>query len=218
MAKEGEQLSSSVIHRLESGERPVTVSAIYRFAQVLGVTPKDLLDFDLPRTQSIALIALADAKARKGAFKTHLPLFSLSAAAGAFGRGESVEALGWIDVSGIGRLTKDHFVVQARGRSMEPKIHDGDALVMRANPPGSRQGKIVLVESHGVEDPDTGGSYVVKEYHSTKSADGKSNQKIQLRSLNPSYEPLTLSPNQGDDLRVIGELIAVLGPIATKIK
>ena len=45
MAREGVRLSPSVVMRLESGEGAVTVSALLRFAHVLGVHPKKLLDF-----------------------------------------------------------------------------------------------------------------------------------------------------------------------------
>lgn len=46
MAREAEKLSPSVIIRLESGSGAVTVSALLRFAEVLEVHPKKLLDFD----------------------------------------------------------------------------------------------------------------------------------------------------------------------------
>ena len=45
---------------------------------------------------------------------------------------------------------------RAVGRSMEPMIHDGDFLVFRANPVGTRQGKIVLAQYRGPADPETG--------------------------------------------------------------
>lgn len=48
MAKESETLSSSVIHRLETGSGAVTVTALYRYAQLLKVEPKELLDFLMP--------------------------------------------------------------------------------------------------------------------------------------------------------------------------
>ena len=45
MAREGDRLSPSVIIRLESGTGAVTVMALLRYAEVLGVPPKKLLDF-----------------------------------------------------------------------------------------------------------------------------------------------------------------------------
>ncbi|MCB0391800.1 MAG: helix-turn-helix domain-containing protein [Bdellovibrionales bacterium] len=45
MTKEGEQLSPDVINRLESGSGAVTVLSIARYADILGLHPKKLLDF-----------------------------------------------------------------------------------------------------------------------------------------------------------------------------
>ena len=79
-------------------------------------------------------------------FREYLPFYSLRAACGCFGDGEPVECEGWVKVEGVGKLDERMFVVRASGRSMEPKIHDGDLCVMRAHPVGSRQGKIVLAQ------------------------------------------------------------------------
>ena len=91
-----------------------------------------------------------------------LPLYSLKAACGYFGEGEMVEESGWICVDSLGRLNRNMFIVRASGNSMEPKIHDGDYCVFRANPAGSREGKIVLVQNHCDYDSDYGGSYTIK--------------------------------------------------------
>jgi transcriptional regulator with XRE-family HTH domain len=45
LAREGERLSPSVVMRLESGEGAITVSSLIRYAQVLEIHPKKLLDF-----------------------------------------------------------------------------------------------------------------------------------------------------------------------------
>ena len=60
------------------------------------------------------------------------------------------------------------FVVQAKGNSMEPTIHDGDYCVFRANPVGSRQGKIVLTQHINFYDGDNVGNYSIKTYTSLK--------------------------------------------------
>lgn len=46
MSQQSERLSPSVIIRLEAGKGSVTVSSLIRFAAVLNVHPKRLLDFD----------------------------------------------------------------------------------------------------------------------------------------------------------------------------
>ena len=95
------------------------------------------------------LFAFDDERAKQDAFKRVLPLYSLKAAAGYFGQGEAVEPEGWIEAEGLGRLSEQMFVCRAVGRSMEPTIRDGDFLVFRAKPAGSRSGRTVLVQYPG---------------------------------------------------------------------
>lgn len=46
MWREGEQLSPSAIQRLENGTHDVHISLLYRYAEVLEVPIKTLLDFN----------------------------------------------------------------------------------------------------------------------------------------------------------------------------
>lgn len=142
-----------------------------------------------------------------------LPVYSLRAACGYFGEGEEVEESGWVQVVGMGRLNRNMFVVKASGNSMEPKIHDGDLCVFRANPAGSREGKILLVQNHTSYDPEYGGSYAIKQYTSEKtiSDDGSwYHSSIKLKPLNPDYKPIILEEDEADDFRVIGEFIGTI--------
>jgi type III restriction enzyme len=167
-----------------------------------------------PPERQLHLIALGDERVKREAFKTLLPVYSLKAAAGYFGDGQAVEPEGWVEVDGIGRLDDRMFVAQVVGRSMEPQIYNGDYCVFRANPVGSRQGKIVLVQYRGPEDPETGGSFTVKRYSSKKitGPDGKwKHSEIRLEPLNRDFEPLVLAPESENDVRVIAELVSKLG-------
>ena len=131
---------------------------------------KDLVDsLVVPATRpQLRLVPLDDERVTHESFQSLLPLYTLKAAAGYFGNGESVEPEAWIETNGIGRLDERMFVARATGSSMEPTIHDGDLVVFRANPTGTRQGKIVLAQYRGPADPDTGGSFTVKKYSSKK--------------------------------------------------
>ena len=114
---------------------------------------------------------------------------------------------------GCGKLDEQMFVVRASGRSMEPKIHDGDLCVMRANPPGTRQGKDVLAEHRRVDDPETGGAYSIKRYSSKKTAtdDGSwRHERIILSPLNRDYEQIVIDEDSDGDCRIIAELVKVL--------
>ena len=142
-----------------------------------------------------------------------LPVYSLKAACGYFGEGEEVEESGWVQVEGMGRLNRNMFVVKASGNSMEPRIHDGDLCVFRANPAGSREGKILLVQNHTSYDPEYGGSYAIKQYTSDKSFsdDGTwHHSSITLKPLNPDYKPIVLDEDEADDFRVIGEFLGTI--------
>ena len=93
---------------------------------------------------------------------------------------------------------------------MEPQIHDGAFCVFRANPAGSRQGKIVLVQHYNYYDPDYAGAYSIKEYSSVKSYDELGNwqhEKIELIPLNKDYNPIIINVEDAEDFSVIGEFV-----------
>ena len=131
---------------------------------------------------------------------------------------------GWVEAPGT--LREGMFAIRVQGRSMEPTIPDGAIALFVADPsggplPGSREGKIVLAQLHEATDPEDGGSYTVKRYHSEKAADEDGSwrhTRIVLQSLNREVEDIELEPEM--DVDVIAEFVAVLGarsttPIAT---
>jgi type III restriction enzyme len=167
-----------------------------------------------PRPEpQLRLISLDDERVKREAFKRLLPLYTLKAAAGYFGDGEAVEPEAWLEADGLGMLDEQMFVARAVGRSMEPTIHDGDYVVFRANPTGTRQGKIVLAQYRGTADPETGGSFTVKRYSSEKleTEDGSWRQvSVELRPLNPAYEPIKVPETSVEDFRIVAEFVSVL--------
>jgi type III restriction enzyme len=157
--------------------------------------------------------AIEQAEIERERFKTLLPVYSLKAAAGYFGATEAVEVDGWLRVDGFGQLDERMFVARAVGRSMEPRIHDGDYCVFRANPTGTRQGKIVLVQYRGPADPDTGGSYTIKRYKSEKerNEDGTwHHTKVILEPLNRAYEPIVLVADEAESVQILAEYVGAL--------
>jgi SOS-response transcriptional repressor LexA len=137
-------------------------------------------------------------------YRTHLPLYTLRAAAGKFGADEEVEEEDWVRAPEGMRLTEGMFVAHVEGRSMEPRIADRSLNLFRAPVVGSRQGKIVLVELLDVHE-----KYTVKRYTSKKVFRDEEweHESIRLEPLNPEFEPLDLEP---DRLRVIAEWICTL--------
>jgi SOS-response transcriptional repressor LexA len=140
-------------------------------------------------------------------FRTHLPVYTLAAAAGSWGEQMEVSSDDeWIEAPADLRLTEDMFVGHVVGHSMEPRIPAGSLCVFRRNVTGSRQGRLVLVENYG----ETGENrYTVKRYTSVKrqTDDDWEHQVIRLEPLNPEYEAWELSPS---DIRVVGEFVRVL--------
>jgi SOS-response transcriptional repressor LexA len=162
----------------------------------------------------LRLISLDDERVKREAFKTLLPLYTLKAAAGYFGSGEAVEPEGWIEAEGVGRIDDQMFVCRAVGRSMEPTIRDGDFIVFRAKPAGTRRGKIVLAQYRGPADPETGGAFTVKRYSSEKEADGEGgwrHTRVVLSPTNPDYQPIVLTQDDAASVAVIAEFVTVLG-------
>lgn len=145
-------------------------------------------------------------------FRTHLPLYSVQAAAGKWGREMDVEESTpdtWLEAPAGLRLTEDMFVAHVTGRSMEPRIPAGSLCVFRGGSAlaGSRTGKLVLVMNYGEPGENR---FTIKRYRSTKTRteEGWQHEKIVLEPLNPEYESWELDENAR--IRVVGEFVQVL--------
>lgn len=146
-----------------------------------------------------------DAEVRR--FVTHLPLYSLRAAATKFGEAMESELESWVRVPENMRLTDQMFVARVVGRSMEPLIPDDSLCVFRAPVVGSRNGRRLLIEKIG--EADFSNRYTVKRYARrgklAESADREG--AIRLEPLNPDFEAFDLTEDQ---FRVIAEFVRVL--------
>jgi SOS-response transcriptional repressor LexA len=141
-------------------------------------------------------------------YETHLPVYSLRAAATKFGEDSAVDVEEWRRVPGL-RLSEGMFLAHVVGRSMEPLIPDGSLCVFRAPVVGSRQGKKLLIEQFGAASDSA--RYTIKRYTSTKiynAADETwEHDTILLEPLNREFEAFSLHP---DEFRVIAEFVKVL--------
>src|SRR5579863_200241 len=79
-------------------------------------------------------------------FITHVPLYSLRAAATKFGEDMEVEAEGWTPAPERLKLDRHMFAARVVGRSMEPLIPDGSLCLFHAVVVGSRHGKRLLIQ------------------------------------------------------------------------
>lgn len=147
-----------------------------------------------------------------------VPHVTLRAAAGTWSADQrtidpAAFAEDWVTWDGAGRFVEGMFVARVVGDSMEPDIPNGSYCLFRPPPAGTRQGRRLLVWHEGVEDRETGGQFTLKVYRSERSeADdgGWGHTSIRLEPLNPAHEPLTLTPEDEDQVRVIAEWVQKL--------
>jgi SOS-response transcriptional repressor LexA len=139
---------------------------------------------------------------------THLPLYSIRAAAGGFGPDAENEIEEWVEVHGQQALRKEEFVLRITGRSMEPDIPDGALCLFRQYSGGSRAGQIVLVQR--ISESDSGGEVTIKRYSSAKTEDGGSWQHTQIgmHPENPEFQGWQL--DEAERLKTIAVFVRVL--------
>jgi len=146
-------------------------------------------------------------------YSTHLPVYSLQAVATAFSEEQKAELLGWKKIDARKNLDKHMFIAQVIGKSMEPTITSGSFCIFRYDQGGSRNGKVVLVESHQVTDPETYQKFTVKRYRSEKEKledDQWRQKKIILSPDNKKFKDIVLENVSGDDFRVVAEFICTV--------
>ena len=145
-------------------------------------------------------------------FVSHLPVYSLRAAATKFGehmdsQQEVHEVERWVRAPENLRLSAGMFVAYVVGRSMEPRIPDGSACIFRAPVTGSRNGRLLLIEEFG--ETDFSSRYTVKRYARqgalVESADREG--AIRLEPLNKEFPAFDLTT---DEFRVIAEFVQIL--------
>ena len=147
-------------------------------------------------------------------YVTCVPLVPLKAAAGAFSDPQHVEGdWDWVAVDTKRRLRQGMFVAQVTGKSMEPTIPNGAYCLFSAPVTGTRQGKIVLVQLRDATDPESGQRYTVKRYQSEKAQGNDSwrHARIMLNPVNTDFDPIVLGRRDEDEVRVIAEVVEVLG-------
>lgn len=146
-----------------------------------------------------------------------IPLVNISGAAGSFSKlqSHSLDELTWIELPFNISAKKGYFVCKVIGESMNKIIPNGSYCLFKQDEGGSRNGKIVLVESTSITDSEFGSCYTVKEYHSVKKAsdEGLKNDIISLKplSISEKYKEIILNETDFNDYKVVGIFVKVLG-------
>ncbi len=235
LAYESGTIGKGHLSDLEKGLLRPTVHTLKGVADRLGVQLLDLVTFpeegprqalvDATRTLGAADLAelLRDARQRgrssspltvvhprpRERFVTCVPLWGLEVAAGAFRPSPDDPTVTWVVPGTTRTLRDDMFVARVTGRSMEPRIPDGAHCLFSTAVPGVLAHRTLLVQHRGLRDADTGASYTVKRLEA--SGTGRA-RRVRLVADNPAYAAITLDPADADDLRVVAELVEVLGP------
>ena len=146
-----------------------------------------------------------------------VPLIDLKFAAGGFSDTQSLESdsLDWVEVPDWVSNQSGLFVAQVVGESLNRRIPSGSWCLFRANPSGTRSGKVVVAQHRSIQDPELGGSFTIKVYSSQKieSPDGQwrhSEIRLAPDSSRPEFKPIVLRDNDGGEFRIIAEFLAVL--------
>lgn len=143
-----------------------------------------------------------------------VPFIDILVAAGSFSDNQLPEQQQWIEVPNDIKDKDNYFVCKVVGESMNKKIENGSYCLFRRDTGGSREGKIVLVQSTDIQDADFGSGYTVKEYHSTKQTteEGWRHESITLKPLSddPGYKNMELSENALQSFKVVGIFEQVL--------
>lgn len=148
-------------------------------------------------------------------YKNCVPLYDLEIAAGDFSDVQHVDNVKWVELPEHFRHSKDLFVAKVVGESMNRRIKNGSYCLFKANPVGTRKGKVVLAKLLDSTDAETGGHYTVKIYESEKkySADGAwEHTVITLKpdSDNPDFKPMIFKENVEEKVSIIAEFVAEL--------
>jgi len=141
-------------------------------------------------------------------------IVDIMAAAGSFSDNQLPEQQQWIELPEDIKDRDNYFVCKVVGESMNKIIKNGSYCLFRRDTGGSREGKIVLVQSTDIQDADFGSGYTVKEYHSSKQTteEGWRHESITLKPLSDdtSYRDIELSKDALLSLKVVGIFKEVL--------
>ena len=171
--------SKQVISRYESGARVPKISTVSALAAAL----------DAPLT---ALTGEADVFSLPGVERPRwqrVPLLGDIACGEPILAEENLE--GYVEVDASVRCD---FTLRCRGDSMEPRLHDGDIVMIRIQP-DVLDGQIAAVL--------IGGEATLKHVYHLPGRAG-----LRLMPENPAHAPIFVTPDNADDARILGRAVA----------
>ena len=151
------------------------IDKIEMMARIFNVQKADLVEEHKPKKHPFRIPVL-------GSVPAGIPL-------------EAVEdIIDWEEIPEDMARLGEYFALRIRGTSMEPRIKEGDVVIVRQQE-HVENGEIAVMRINGDE-------ATVKKFYDTGSG-------VMLVGLNPAFEPLTYTPEQLESIpvRVLGKVV-----------
>ncbi len=143
-----------------------------------------------------------------------IPVLDIKVAAGSFSEEQWLQDCQYAELPDHFTAKPGFFISQVLGESMNRRIPNGSWCLFRPTGGGSREGKIVLVQSQDIQDPDTG-RFTIKRYSSEKQStvDGWQHSSITLSpdSNLSNFQPIRVTDPGTSNFQVLGEYVAIIG-------
>ena len=146
-----------------------------------------------------------------------IPFYDFYAAAGSFSEMQENKDFNTIEAPFQYSAEHKYFCCRVIGESMNRRIKNNSICIFKESVGGSRNGKIVLVENFGKNDDEYNSSFTVKTYASEKRVtdDGGWEHSVILLKPNSTeshFEDIILHEEDCENMRIVGEFVAVLEP------
>ena len=169
-------LQKSAIAKYESGRvENIKRSVLDKMADVLGCSPLDLLGIDAPAPHPVRIPVY-------GRVAAGIPMEAIQ------------EIIDWEEIASAMASDGEYFALQIHGDSMEPKISNGDVVIVRKQETAD-DGDLVIALVNGND-------AVCKRL---KKYD---NGTLALISTNPAYDPMYFTKGEIDNtpVRILGKV------------
>lgn len=167
----------TMISKIEKGVVDLPQSKIVLFAEALRTTPRDLMGWNSgPMTDSGTRIPVL------GTVAAGIPIDAIE------------DILDYEEITPAMATTGKYFGLRIKGDSMQPRMIDGDVVIVRCQPDAD-SGDVVIVQVNGNK--------------ATCKRLSKHSSGISLISFNPAYDPIVYTNEQIESLPVtiIGRVV-----------
>ena len=169
--------TASAVNKIELGLRDINQSRVKAFAKALNTTTSFLLDGETKTSTSKAV---------------KIPVLGFVRAGYPMGAVENI--LDYEEISEEMARSGEFFALKIQGDSMEPRIKEGDVVIVRKQST-VENGEVAVVLVNGND-------ATVKKFFKTEVG-------IKLISTNPQYDPFFFTPKEVDSLpvEVVGRVV-----------